>query len=218
MAPEKKPKLGTSRAASAQRKALFAEAYIAHGENGTRAAIALGVPEPGARVTACRWLSDANVRKAIEKRRAEARLKFAMTTDRVVHELQRVGLFNPKHLVNAETGKTIPLHELSDDTAAALASFESHETEVRGKGANRVVLTRVTKARPFNKVSALEKSVKILRLYDKPPPPPPDPTGHIVADPRETARRMIFLLAQGAAEAEKAQPARAKPKKKVVAA
>jgi len=213
-------KRGTSKAAAAERLVRFVEAYIANGENGTQAAIAIGVPERGAHVQASRWLKDVKVQKLLEKKRQELRARYALTTDRVVQELARVSYFNPKRLVDAN-GKPIPLHQLDDDTAAALSSVEISEVETRGRGKNKVVINRLVKGRPFNKPTALEKSIKILRLYDKPPPPPPDETGEQrMEDPRDTARRMAFLLAKGARADEKAdpKPAPARRKKLPVAA
>lgn len=209
-------KNGTSKASAAQRRALFVDAYIGNGENGTRAAIQAGYPQRSAHVAASRLLKDAKVFARIEKRRAELRARFNLTTDRVVQELARCSYFNPKRLVDAK-GKPIPLHQLDDDTAAALASIEIAETEVRGKGKNKVVLTRKMKGRPFNKATVLEKSIKILRLYDKPPPPPPDGAdGEQHVDEMQIARRMAFLLAQGAAAAKKGGATKNTPQPKKV--
>jgi len=89
------------------------------------------------------------------------------------------------------------------------------ETIVTGKGKDKVVTTRRLKGRPFNKPTALEKGIKILRLYDKPPPPPPDEEGRqAVEDPIELAKRMAFLLAKGDAEKRRAAAAPHKPAKK----
>lgn len=208
-APKKATKLGTSKAAAHERKARFADAFIANGENAVRAYLAVnpGVTYNTAATEGHRLLKDPQVRKIVEARRAVLRERFSLTTDRVMQEQARVSYFNPKNLVD-KNGKVIPLHQLDDDTAAALASVELVTVTTKGSGKNRVVTRKVTKAKPYNKVSALEKSIKILRLYDKPPPPPPDAQG-VVQDPRETARRMAFLLAKGAAA--EAQPEKPKP-------
>lgn len=207
---------GTSKASARERHARFVEAYIAKGENATQAYLEVnpGVTVGSAAVEGHRWLKRPKIQKAIEKLRAELRAKFALTTDRVVQELARLSYFNPKRLVDA-AGKPIPLHRLDDDTAAALAAVEISEIETRGRGKNRVVVNRLVKGRPFNKPIALEKSIRILRLYDKPPPPPPDEVPPV--DRKDLVRRMAYLLHEREHEIQKEAPSPASPKKKKVA-
>lgn len=203
---------GTSKASANARHDLFVKAYIANGENATQAYLEVNpkVTPGSAAVEGHRWLKQPKIQKAIERDRAALRARFALTTDRVVQEQARIVYFNPKKLLDA-SGKALPLHLVDDDTAAALSAVELTETEVRGKGKDKVVVHRKMKHRPYNKVSALNMVNKILRVYDKPPPPPPDELPAAIADPRETARRMAFLLARGAHADEKAQ---AKPQPK----
>lgn len=214
-----KPKnRGSSKKTARSLHDLFIRAYLAKGENGTQAVLSIKphLTRGSAGVEAFRLLKVPYVIKEIEKYRAELRSRFSLTTDRVIQELARVSYFNPKRTVD-EAGKPIPLHELEDDTAAALADIETTETVVEGKGKSRKVTTRVMKAKPFNKVTAIEKSIKILRLYDKPPPPPPEEPGKRVAeDPKALAIRLAFALAKGDAAGAKAKPA-ATPAKKVIA-
>lgn len=209
-------KHGTSKAAAHERKVRFAEAYITHAENATRAYLEVhpGVTYGTAATESHKLLKDPEVRKLVEERRAQLRQRFALTTDRVLQEQARVSYFNPKQMLD-DRGRPIPLHKLPDDTAAALAAVEFVETKATGKGKDRVVTRKVTKVRPYNKVSALEKSIKILRLYDKPPPPPPDADG-VQLDDREMARRMAFLLAKGAAAEAKTEAPKPRPRPKKI--
>lgn len=205
------------KAAHAKRLGLwqrFAEAYIAKAENATQAYLEVKphVTVLTAGVEGHKLLKIPKVQKLIEQRREELRRRFALTTDRVIQELARVSYFNPKRLVD-EHGRAIPLHRLDDDTAAALAAIEITETTVQGKGRSKVVITRTTKGRPFNKTPALDKSIKILRLYDKPPPPSPEAEEEL-PDVRETARRMAFLLARGAAAATAARSHKSPPRRR----
>lgn len=199
-----------------ERNARFVDAYFAKGENATQAYLEInpGVATNSAATEGYKLLKLPEVHAAIEKRRLEIRARFALTTDRVYQEHARIAYFQPKKLVDAN-GRAVPLHQLDDDTAAALANVEITETEIRGKGKDKVVITRKVKGRPFNKPSTLREVSKILRLYEKPPPPPPDETPLALADPRETAKRMAFLLARGAAAEGKAtaKPAPTKRKK-----
>lgn len=182
-------KRGTSKVAAGERNARFVDAYFAEGENQTRAYLKThpNVTYNTAAVEGHRLLKDPKVHAMVEKRRTELRAKYALTSDRVIQELARVAYFNPRALFD-DKGKNVELHKLDPDTSAALT------LELDGKG-------NVLKARtptPAAKNTALEKGVKILRLYDKPPPPPPDEMGKPqVYDPQETARRMAFLLRAG---------------------
>lgn len=202
-----------TRSKTKERDARFVEAYFSSRENATEAYLAIKphVTRQTAGVEGHRLLKIPRIHKAIEARRDALRAQFALTTDRVFQEHARISYFNPKKLVDAK-GKSIPLHQLDDDTAAALANVDITETEIRGKGKNRVVVTRRIKTRPFNKPSTLREVSKILRLYDKPPPPPPDEAGHQVEDLSDTVRRLAFLLEEEASERRSLSP---KPKKKV---
>lgn len=193
-------KAGNSQKAAAQRRLLFIDAYLANGENATQAARAVGYSEKSAHVRGHELVKNSKVQALIEKRRAVLRAKFGLTTDRVMLELGRVNYFDPRKLADA-TGKALPLHLLDENTAAGLAAIEIRETEVTGEGEDKVTTTRVIKARPYNKVSSLEKSIKILRLYDKPPPPPDAPRE---MDIGEVALRYAFILELKAHAVEKA--------------
>lgn len=183
--------------------ARFVQAYIARGENGTQAVLAVkpNLTTGSAGVEATRLLKLANVQKAIEKARAELRAKFALTTDRVVQELCRVAYFNPSRVVGKK------LAELDEDTAAPLT------LELDGDGK----VLKVRTPPPAAKNTAVKQAVKILRLEDKPPPPPPvDPSTEEHVDQRDVARRMAFLLAQEAhANEREARPAPKPVRKKV---
>lgn len=204
---KKRTKAGGSKASVAQRDALFVDAYLKHNENGTAAAIEVGISERSAHVIACRWLKKPNVQKLLERRRAELRGKFRLDSDRMAQEIARVAYFNPRRMLD-EKGEPLPLAKIDEDTAAGLQLELDGESNV----------LKVKTVRISEKNTAIEKGIKILRLYDKPPPPPPDEE-QTTFDPRETAKRMAFLLRAGAAAGEK-KPAtqRPKPKKKVLAA
>ena len=204
---------GTSKAAMRERNERFVNAYLSKGENATQAYLEIkpGVATNSAATEGYRLLKLPEIQRAIEQRRAEIRNRFALTAERVFQELGRVSYFDPRKLVDAN-GKPIPLHKLDDDTAAALSAIE---LEQRGEGKDAVAVTRW---RPFDKMAALGRAVKILRLEDKPPPPPPDADGHQrTEDPRELAKRVAFLLRRGAVADVKAQEKPARPAKKKLA-
>lgn len=204
---------GSSQRAAKERNARFVQAYIASGENATEAYLAVKptIARNSAATEGWKLLKLPEIQKAIEVERAKLRAKFSLTTDRVVQELARIAYFNPRRMVDAK-GKPVELHKLDEDTAAGLT------LELDGK--HNVLKVRTVA--PSAKNTAVEKAVKILRLYDKPPPPPPAPPGAapLSADPKDTARRMAFLLARGAAAEHREanpQPAPVKRKAKIAA-
>ena len=167
----------------------FVKAYIAKGENATQAYLEVKphVTVQTAGVEGYKLLKIPRIQKAIQEHREKLRARFALTTDRVIQELARVAYFNPGRAIGAD-GKPKALHELDEDTTAAL------QVEFDGKGNVLKVRTPPSSA----KNTAVKQAVKILRLEDRPPPPPPEPLQASQVDQRNLARRMAFLLKQEA--------------------
>jgi phage terminase small subunit len=188
--------------------ARFVEAYFAQRENATQAYLAIKphVTINTAAVEGHKLLSKPKTQELVEKRRAQLRSRYALSAERVYEELGRLSYFTPKKLLH-EDGRQKMLHELDDDTAAALSAIET-ETSKDG-----VLITRY---RAHDKNSALEKVIKILRLNERPPPTPPDPSDGRPTDMRDTTRRLLFMLHKEAAE-NASTPKLARPKKKVAA-
>ena len=78
---KKRVKAGTSKAAAAERRAKFVEAYIANCGNATQAAIVAGFAEHSARVTGAQLLADPNISAEVERRRAEVIVKAQEKTE-----------------------------------------------------------------------------------------------------------------------------------------
>lgn len=111
-----------------------------------------------AAAAASRMLTDVRVQKRVQELIAARDKRLEITTDRIMLEVSRIAFSDPRRMFNADgTLKDVPA--LDDDTAAALASFETYE-EFDGSGQNRrrVGVTRKTKL--WNKVAALEKLMK----------------------------------------------------------
>lgn len=175
------------RKSSEYRRKLFADKYLANGGNATRAYMEVFNVEKEniAGVEGCKLLRNPSVSAYIDERRSAALSRSALTVERWYQEIARLSFFTPKKLVD-ENGKLKPLHELDDDTAAALGAIEA---EV---GADGTVVTRV---RPHSKTTALDMAAKVLRVYDAPPPPPPDDSKP--TDPKENAKWLAFMLRRG---------------------
>jgi phage terminase small subunit len=139
------------------KQALFIAGYLIDG-NGTRAAVAAGVPEKSASVTASRWLKNARIAAIIAERQAQRAAKFEITADRVLQELAKLAYFDPGKLYD-EDGKLKPVYELDDMTRAAVSSLEVEEKSTRG---SRAVTKKIKLA---DKGQNLERLGKHLRLF-----------------------------------------------------
>jgi phage terminase small subunit len=146
-------KAGTSKASAADKRTAFVEAYFANGENGTQAAITAGFAPKSAGVTAAKLLKDPRVLAEIANRRTELIANLELSTERTLKEVSRLAFCDPRKLID-ENGKLKSLHELDDDTAAAIASVE-----VDKDGG--------IKYKFWDKNSAIEKAAKIQGLYKK---------------------------------------------------
>lgn len=84
-----------------------------------------------------------------------------VTVDRVVKELARLAFFDIRKLVNAD-GTPLPLHNLDDDTAAAIAGLD-----VARVGNAMIGEAEVLKFKIADKKGALELLGRHLGLFEK---------------------------------------------------
>lgn len=150
---KKRAKAGTSRVSAAHRRKLFVEAYISNGGNATQAAISAGYSPHRADVTGAKMVGDIRISEELERRRAELEAKTELSTERVLREVARVALSDPRGLFRAD-GALKPPSEWTDEQAAAIASVEFDDA---GK----------LKVRLWDKNAALEKAAKHLGLYER---------------------------------------------------
>lgn len=148
----KRVKAGTSKASAADRRVLFVGAYLTNGLNGTQAAIAAGYSVKTAHVTASKMLTEPKVLAEISRIRTKLAASTGLNTEVIIREIGRLCLSDVRKLVN-KFGQTKHLHELDDDTAAALDSIK-----IKRDG--------TVEYRFCDKGSALEKAARILGLYE----------------------------------------------------
>jgi phage terminase small subunit len=112
--------------------------------------------------------------------RGNLREKCAITQERVLREIARLAFFDVRKLFDAE-GRPKPVHELDDDTAAAISQLDIDE------------LGRV-KYRLADKGVNLERLAKHLGLFER---DNAQRTGGFLADlPRELVQLMVDRLRQ----------------------
>lgn len=160
--------------------------------NATQAAIRAGYSKKTAQEQSSRLLSNVIVRVEIDKKIKKAADSSEITVERTLRELSRLAFFDIRKLVNPD-GSPKPIQDLDDDTAAAIGGLDILE-EFEGTGKDRKFIGYTKKYKITDKNSAIEKSMKYLKLLtDK-----FEHTGKdgkdLVIDDTELAKRVAFML------------------------
>lgn len=205
---QRKHRAGTTAESKEQRRKLFAQAFIANGENRTQAAIAAGYSAKTAGAAGSRLLKEPKTRDLVEEGRKELRMRFGVTAENVTRQLGAIVNFDPRRMFKGKT--PLDISDYPDDVAYAVAGVEVTR---RGDGENAEV---VTKHKIWDKNAAIAHAIKILGLSKERLPfdPPTEPT-NAEDNLLDAARRVAFTLAMGAAVSVKRKetPATKKPAK-----
>lgn len=108
-------------------------------------------------------LKHVEVQARIAERQSFLAQKYELTTESVIKSLAQAVHFDPRKLYNAD-GTLKPIHELDDDTAAALSGFEVTE-ETIGRGNQRETVGYTKKVKWLDKNVSREQAMKHLGLY-----------------------------------------------------
>lgn len=147
------------------KKQRFVDEYLVD-LNATQAAIRAGYSAKTAHSQGPRLLDDVGVKELIADAMAKRSESTKITAERVLQELGRVALFDPRRLLNAD-GSPKPINELDDDTAAVLAGMDIAE-EYEGTGDDRRFIGYTKKVKLADKVGALNLAMRHLgMLTDK---------------------------------------------------
>jgi phage terminase small subunit len=128
--------------------------------NATQAAIRCGYRRKTAHVQGGRLYRNVVVQAAIRRGQQRKVAKAALTGDRVLEELARVGLSNVQQLFTPG-GALVPLHQLAPAAAAAIASLE---VVMKNAAAGDDKIDRVLKIRLWDKPAALNTLAKHFAL------------------------------------------------------
>lgn len=131
--------------------------------NGTAAAIRAGYSTKTAKGQASRLLTFVNVQARIAALQAARSARTAITADRVLFELARIGFVDCRRFYDAAGHLKAP-KDIDDDTAAALASVEIDEIWM-GSGEEREIVGQTKKVKTWNKLGALQLLGKHLGLF-----------------------------------------------------
>lgn len=128
--------------------------------NGTRAAIRAGYSARTAASIANENLRKPEIAAAIDAARAEMQVRTEVTADRVIQELAKIAFLDVRKLFNAD-GSLKAVHELDDDTAAALVSLDVRLTE-----SENGEITKTARIKLADKRAALVDLGRHLGIFD----------------------------------------------------
>ena len=137
-------------------------------------------------------MADSKVSIRVEELRKAASDIAVVSSARVLQEIARIALFDPRRLF-FDDGTPKPITSLDDDTAAALAGLDVTE-EFEGSGEDRKFVGYTKKYKIADKNSALDKLAKILGLYEKDNAQKNDTT--VLLNNAQRASRIAFLIAK----------------------
>jgi phage terminase small subunit len=141
------------------RQQTFVAEYMANGNNATRAGIVAGYSAATADSQASRLLKDVKVRAVVEAWTASVLTRKKITAEGVLDELRKIARFDPRKMF-APGGALLPITELDDDTAGAIAGVEVREITRDG-----CVIGYLKKIKIADKVRANELLGKHHRLF-----------------------------------------------------
>lgn len=138
----------------------FVSEYLILG-NATQAAIKAGYSEKWAGVNADRLTKHDEVASAIEAGRRKAMERSELTRERIILEIKRVALSDPRKLYDPATRRLKHVLDLDDDAAAAVYS---PDTKIRNLQAGDGVQDTIEAIKTWDKSKALDQLVKIFGL------------------------------------------------------
>lgn len=145
------------------KQATFVQEYLVD-KNATQAAIRAGYSTKSAASQGERLLRNADVRSEVEAGQARLAERVGITAERVLLERARIAFFDPRKLLDRD-GNPRPLHELDDDTAAAIAGLDV--MQILGGDATPSVMSIVKKYKLAAKDTSLAALEKYLGLNEK---------------------------------------------------
>ena len=139
----------------------FVEEYLVC-RDATKAAVAAGYARTTASVRGYQFLREPEAAAYIAEHDRKLTAKLEVSAERVLLEMSRLAFSDHRKLFNAD-GSPKPVHELDDDTAAALASVETLMRAARGGEP----ASQVHKVKLSGKQPALVQLGRRYKLFDE---------------------------------------------------
>lgn len=139
----------------------FISLYLANGFNAKKAAIGAGYSKRTAESQGSRLLKSRRVKAEIAARTKQRLAKREITAERVLDEIAKLAYLDPRRLYN-QYGSLIPVHELDEDVAAAVAAVEVREIFEEGEQTGEL-----KKIKFADKGQNLERLGRYLKLFNE---------------------------------------------------
>jgi phage terminase small subunit len=152
----------TSHTLTARQK-FFALEYLKD-LNATQAAIRVGYSPKTAFVQASRLLSNVKVQGEVQKAMDARAKRIEISADKVLQAIALQAFYDTRRLFD-EDGNCKPIHELDDQTADALVSFEVVKKTRKRRGRKQQTITEVVKYRLADKRANRELLGRHLGLF-----------------------------------------------------
>lgn len=141
-----------------KKQQLFVEEYLKD-LNATQAAIRAGYSAKTAYAIAEKLLRKAEIKQAIQEAMKARSDRTEITQDRVLQELARLAFFDARKMFNGD-GSPKAIHELDDDTAAAISGLD-----VVNVGNSEIGIGQVLKYKTADKGAALANAMRHLGMF-----------------------------------------------------
>jgi phage terminase small subunit len=178
-----------------EKRLRFVEEYLVD-LNATQAAIRAGYSASGAKVTASRLLTDANIASAISDLRSKLSRKLELTAENVLSELAKIGFANMADFYRRDEhgNLVVDVDTLTDPVKAAAVVQMDVQTSADG--------TQMIKLKLGDKKGALIELGKHLGLFNDKFPVVELQQTVLAPDPRHLAMALLATL-RAAREAER---------------
>lgn len=187
----KRKNAGGKGLSSADRRKLFAEAYLSNNGNITQAALAAGFSPKSAASQGSRLLKNVEVRQILDSKMSETFSNLKITRERILLERARLAFFDPRKLFDKD-GQPIPIQDLDDDTAAALCGLDVSQQSMGGEDP---ITTTTKKYKLADKNASLTSLERQLGM-NVPKESEDDESKTVTRDLIESARAIAFTLAR----------------------
>lgn len=148
-----------------EKQELFCQRYLID-FNATKAAKDAGYSEETAYAIGWENLRKPEIQERIQQIRAEMGKSFNITRERIAQEYARLAFFDIKKVYN-EDGELLPITDLDDDTAAAIAGIEVANDWDKDESGKSVIVGQLRKIKISDKRAALDSLAKLMG-YNEP--------------------------------------------------
>jgi phage terminase small subunit len=145
----------------------FAEEWLIHGNASLAYRTAYPNGKKSAHVSGHHLLRNPKVSAYIERRKAQMAAELEITPEKTLRAYAQRAYFNPKRLIDPETGNFIPLHRLPDNVAAAVTEIHVKQLRTIVDDAGNEIQSELVRVKWDNGDSARDALAKFEGLFEK---------------------------------------------------